>query len=267
MGSLQLNVVSEGEGKPIVLLHGLTASQKYGAMGSNQIPKSGFRLVTYDARGHGKSEAPKDGSYSYSLLVDDLVDVLDQLNIDQAVIGGTSMGSHTSLLFALRYPERVAGLLLTTPAYLPGDHDNPVERDRWNRLSFALRDGGIEEFIQAEEWERCDPRWRDVVMTATRQRLQTHQDLVSVADAIDGITTSSVFSDLAELATIDLPVTIIASSDHADPWHQLAVADAWQQAIPGSKLLIESEGSAPIAWQGRQISDAAIDLWTTNPPA
>ena len=62
-----------GEGPPIVLLHGLTATRRYVVHGSNALPRRGYRLVSYDARAHGESEpAPEGQSYDYPALSGDL---------------------------------------------------------------------------------------------------------------------------------------------------------------------------------------------------
>jgi pimeloyl-ACP methyl ester carboxylesterase len=67
-----------GEGTPIVLLHGLTATRRYVVMGSRALERSGHRVVAYDARGHGASApAPEPGAYGYDELAADLAAVRD----------------------------------------------------------------------------------------------------------------------------------------------------------------------------------------------
>ncbi|HEX5616816.1 MAG TPA: alpha/beta fold hydrolase, partial [Solirubrobacteraceae bacterium] len=112
-----------GEGIPVVLLHGLTATRRYVVMGSKNLERGGHRVIAYDARGHGKS-APADG-YGYDALAADLGAVLDDRGIDRAVLAGASMGAHTLVRFALDHPDRAAALIVITPAY---DPDGP-ERD------------------------------------------------------------------------------------------------------------------------------------------
>ena len=86
-----------GDGPPVVLLHGLTATRRYVVMGSTRLERSGYRVVAYDARGHGESSpAPARDAYTYAELENDLLAVLDGLGIDQAVLAGVSMGAHTS---------------------------------------------------------------------------------------------------------------------------------------------------------------------------
>src|SRR5947209_16872625 len=109
-GAVPLAVSDDGEGTPVVLLHGLTATRRYVVMGSRSLERSGHRAVAYDARGHGQSSpAPNPSAYGYSELAGDLRAVMDQLGIERAVLAGASMGAHTLLRFALDAPERVAG--------------------------------------------------------------------------------------------------------------------------------------------------------------
>ena len=109
-----------GEGTPVVLLHGLTATRRYVVMGSRALERSGHRVVTYDARAHGASTGAEDpDAYDYDDLVEDLRAVMDDRGIDRAVLVGASMGAHTAVRMALDHPERVAGLVIATPAFDP----------------------------------------------------------------------------------------------------------------------------------------------------
>src|SRR5271166_2296690 len=92
----------DGEGTPVVLLHGLTATRRYVVMGSSALPGAGHEVVAYDARGHGRSDpAPVREAYSYEDLGSDLLAVLDSLGISRAVLAGASMGAHTAIGVAL----------------------------------------------------------------------------------------------------------------------------------------------------------------------
>ena len=147
---VSLAVEDAGEGTPVVLLHGLTATRRYVVMGSSFLERSGHRVVTYDARGHGASSpAPDRAAYRYEDLVDDLEAVLDALDIDRAVLAGASMGAHTLLRFALEKPERVGGLVVITPAYDPSTNDDPERLERWDALADGLERGGVDGFIEA----------------------------------------------------------------------------------------------------------------------
>src|ERR1700712_1488829 len=78
-----------GEGPDVVLLHGLTATRRYVVMGSKALPRAGYRVTTFDARGHGESSPAADrAGYEYRDMVDDLAAVLDHLGADRAALGG-----------------------------------------------------------------------------------------------------------------------------------------------------------------------------------
>src|SRR5690242_4621728 len=114
-----------GDGVPVVLLHGLTATRRYVVMGSRSLERSGHRVISYDARGHGRSSpAPERDAYAYDDLGHDLLGVLDDRGLERAVLAGASMGAHTLLWAALQAPERVAGLVVITPAYDPATQED-----------------------------------------------------------------------------------------------------------------------------------------------
>jgi len=103
-----LAAVESGSGRPVVLLHGLTATRHYVVMGSTALERSGHRVIAYDARGHGRSAPARDpGAYGYPELTLDLRAVLDALGVERAVLAGASMGAHSLLSFALAEPDRV----------------------------------------------------------------------------------------------------------------------------------------------------------------
>lgn len=252
----------DGEGAPIVLLHGLTATRRYVVMGSRALERGGLRVVSYDARGHGSSSPPSDPlAYGYDELARDLAAVLDERGIERAVLAGASMGSHTLLRFALDAPERVAGLVVVTPAYDPVTQDDERRLAYWDRLSSGLREGGIEGFVEANEVERMPAAWQDTVRTVLRQRLGQHDDLGAIADALHAVPRSRPFDTLHDLAELDgIPAVVVASRDEADPGHPLAVGEAYAAAIPGATLVTEEPGRSPLAWQGGQLSRVIAQL-------
>jgi 3-oxoadipate enol-lactonase len=249
-----LALEDEGTGPALVGLHGLTATHRYVLMGSRALERGGVRVVLYDARGHGRSAPPLDGDYAYPALAGDLVAVLDALGLERAVLAGVSMGAHTAVRFALDHPDRVAGLVLVTPAYAPERFESAFAR--WDALSRGLRDGGIEGFLAAYDFDSLPAAWRDTVRTVIGQRLALHADLGAVADALARVPRSRPFDSFAELASVAAPTLIVASRDEADPDHPLATAQRYAATIPGAELIVEEPSKAPIAWQGGQLSRA-----------
>jgi pimeloyl-ACP methyl ester carboxylesterase len=252
---VRLSAQEEGEGTPVVLLHGLTATRRYVVMGSQSLQRSGHRVVAYDARGHGRSSAAQDrAAYSYSDLGADLVAVLDRLEIDRAVLAGASMGAHTILWLALNQPERVAGLVLITPAYDPESNDEPERLERWDALADGLERGGVEGFLAAYGKPQVPERWQETVVKVIRQRLAQHEHPEAVADALRAVPRSRPFERVGQLGEISAPVAIVASGDEADPGHPQAIGEAYAAAIPGARLITDEPGRSPVAWQGSQLS-------------
>lgn len=256
-----LRIEEWGEGLPVVLLHGLTATRRYVVMGSRALERAGCRVISYDARGHGESEpAPSPGAYEYEDLAADLLGVLDEREIDRAVIAGASMGAHTALNVALKSPGRVAGMVVITPAYDPQTHGEASALARWDALSDGLRTGGVEGFIAAYGRPANDERWSETVIKVVRQRLAAHLHPEAVAAALRVVPRSRPFGSIDELAAIGVPTVIVADRDAPDPGHPLAVGEAYAATIPGARLIVEDEGQSPIAWQGGQLSRIIAEL-------
>jgi len=247
-----------GEGFPVVGLHGLTATRRYVVMGSRSLERSGHRVVLYDARGHGCSApAPDPESYTYEDLARDLLAVLDERAIESAVLAGASMGAHTILRFALDHPERVAGLVIVTPAFEPG-----AERDleRWDALADGLRRGGVEGFVEAYGDPPVPDGYKDTVLRILHQRLGAHEHPDAVADALQAVPRAAPLGSWDDLADIEAPTVVVASRDEADPEHQYAVGRRYAEAIPGAELRSEAPGESPLAWQGGQLSKVISEL-------
>jgi pimeloyl-ACP methyl ester carboxylesterase len=260
----------EESSPPIVLLHGLTATRRYVVMGSRLLERSGYRVIAYDARGHGRSmpavvaggQAAGEAAYGYARLARDLEAVLDALEVGRAALAGASMGAHTSMRFALDHHERVAAMGLVTPAFdpsAPAAQDGP-EGNR-DALARALREGGAEGFVRAYDFSTVLPTWRETVETVVRQRLSAHEHPAAVADAMEVVSRSRPFEDFAELSAIAVPTVVVASRDEVDPGHPLALAERYADAIPGATLTVEHGGPplrSPIAWQGGQLSKVLV---------
>ncbi len=238
-----------GEGRAIVLLHGLTATHRYVVHGSRALERGGYRVIAYDARGHGAS-APA-APYDYPSLAGDLADVLDARGLDRVLLAGASMGAHTLLRFALEHPERVAGAVAITPAWTD-DRDPGLAG--WDRLAAGLRDGGVEGFIAAYDFGDLPEAWRTTVTKVLEQRLGAHEHPAAVADALEQVPRSAPYPDVAALAGLEVPTVVVASRDGADPGHPLEVGQRYAETIPGARLVVEDEGESPIAWRGGQLS-------------
>ena len=257
-GSITLKGETLGEGLPVVLLHGLSATRRNVVQGSRALVKRGYRLISYDARGHGSSQPGP--SYEYSDLVADLEAVLDELALEKVALVGSSMGAATAMAFTLEHPERVPALVQITPAYTGYARTGDVDGESWEKLAEAL-EGGIEEFLKVAQPGNLPERWREVAREATRQRMERHADLASVAQALREVPHSIAWKGLDVLSELDVPVLVIGSQDDSDWLHPLGVAEEYCRKLPNAELIVEDKGDSPLAWQGARLSNAIADFF------
>lgn len=246
-----------GEGPPVVLCHGITATRRQVLHGSKALPRAGYGVITYDARGHGESDpAPVGEGYGYLELVADLERVVaEQVGEARFLLGGHSMGAHTAVSYALRHPERLAGLVLVGPVYAGAIE--PESLDYWDGLAAALETGGIDAFLAyLDERQGIDPRWRDSVLRFTRDRLEAQQHPEALVQALREVPRSRPFESMDELRSLQVPALIVASNDDADPGHPYEAAAAYAEALPQAQLVSEAPGESPLAWQGGKLSRA-----------
>jgi pimeloyl-ACP methyl ester carboxylesterase len=221
------------------------------------LERAGYRVVGYDARGHGESTPPSDpGAYGYGEMVGDLAAVLTACELESPVLVGASMGAASTLAFALANPERVAALVQITPAYVGGAERDPERLAYYDRLADALESGGVEGFMRAYGDPPITERFKPLVREAIRQRLERHRDPEAVAAALRVVPRSAPFADLAVVEGLPMPVLVVASRDEADPEHPYEVAREYAARIPDAELVSEESGESPLAWRGARLSRA-----------
>lgn len=189
-----------------------------------------FRVITYDQRGHGRSEVG-DGQYLFEYFVDDLFGLLDALRIDRAILCGLSMGGYTALRAAERQPERIQGLILCDTRSEGDSNDAKVKRAASLR---TIREKGVPAFAEAflktifapASFNKNLPvveQVRNVILRNTS--LGISGTLIALATRTD--TTLS-------LPTIHVPTLIlVGDQDGVTP---PSAAEAMQARIPGSHL-------------------------------
>lgn len=244
-----------GEGIPTLLCHGITATRRYVVHGSRALERAGHRLIAYDARGHGESDpAPPQEGYGYPHMVADLDAVIEaEVGEGPIVLAGHSMGAHTAVSFALRNPDRVAGLVVIGPVYRGEVTAEALAY--WDGLADALEQEGIDGFLAyIDSNQSTDPSWRDSVQRFTRERMLQHRHLDAIVQALREVPRSQPFEGMEELESLEVPALVVASGDEADPGHPYEVADAYAAHLPQARLISEEEGKSPLAWQGGLLS-------------
>src|SRR3712207_7492320 len=113
----ELAYTEYGEGeRTTVLLHGLLLSQRMHQPLARALAPRGTRVITLDLLGHGRSDRPVEmQSYSMSFFGEQVIALLDHLDVDQAVVAGTSLGANVTLEAAAIAPERLRGMVIEMP--------------------------------------------------------------------------------------------------------------------------------------------------------
>jgi pimeloyl-ACP methyl ester carboxylesterase len=102
--------------RPIVLIHGLLMSRRMFERLGPALADRGNRVIALDLLGHGRSDRPEDlQRYSMPLFAYQVNALLDHLELESAVVGGTSLGANVSLEMAVRFPERARALFIEMP--------------------------------------------------------------------------------------------------------------------------------------------------------
>ena len=266
-GELLLDGEIAGDGPPVVLLHGLSATRRNVVQGSRALLRRGYRLIAYDARGHGASSpAPR---YGYPDLIEDLEAVLADLGIERAALVGSSMGAATGLAFALRHPEQVAALVQITPAYNGAARTGNVDDGAWDAMASGLEEGGVDAFVDVAQPAGAGEGWKQITREAVRQRMERHEHPLEVAKALRQMPRSAAWDGLESLQRVQTPVLIVASRDEMNHLHPLAIAQEYERLLPNAELVVEEQGKSPLAWQGARLSGVIADFFERAgyPPA
>jgi pimeloyl-ACP methyl ester carboxylesterase len=224
-GGVRIHYQVHGSGPAILLSHGFGATS---AMWAGQCDAlADYQVIVWDMRGHGRSDSPSDpGLYSAEHTVADMLAILDECRIDQAVIGGLSLGGYMSLAFHLAHPDRVTALMLfdTGPGF-----KQPQARQGWN--DFAIQRAG--------KFER---EGLAALGSGQEVMLSEHRSAEGLAHAARGMLTQSDGRVIESLAGITKPaLVLVGAQDKAF----LAATDYMANKIPGAvKVVLDDAGHA-----------------------
>jgi len=221
-----------GEGSRVtVLLHGLLLSQRMHAPLADALAERGNRVVTLDLLGHGQSERPPDmWRYSMGFFAQEVVGLLDHLDVDEAVVGGTSLGANVTLEVASLAPERLRGMVVEMPVL---DNALLACAVAFTPLLVALTVGEPIMKLVARA-ARLLPESRlpwaaNVLLDTVRQEPEPS------AAVLQGLFSGRTAPHRSERRTFTAPTLVIGH--HRDPVHPFSDAGLLAEELPNSTLL------------------------------
>jgi pimeloyl-ACP methyl ester carboxylesterase len=215
-----------GSGPAVLMTHGYSANSQMWA-GQVKAMSDQFRIITWDMRGHGLTDSPEDqAEYSEAATVEDMAAILKACGVDQAVIGGLSLGGYMSAAFHLAHPEMTRALMLidTGPGY-----KNPQSRAGWNETSNARAD-------------RFDQLGLDALGGSAEVRVSTHRSGAGLAKAARGMLAQFDSRVIESLPEIKVP-TMVLLGENDTPF--IGGSEYMAKKIPGATyVLIPDAGHA-----------------------
>ena len=228
-----------GRGRPVVLIHGWPLS---GESWQDQVPtlqQAGYRVITYDRRGFGRSDKPLTG-YDYDTLTEDLHTLLVELDVDDVTLVGFSMGGGEVARYFTRYgPERLHSVVFAAavPPYLMKGSDNPegpLEKSQATEMAAQLT-ANEEEFYDQFMTAFFSA---DGVLKVTEQQRQQALALCRQADKRAALGCMNAFgtTDFREdLPKVSVPTLVLhGDSDATVPFE--GSGQRTHAAIAGSEL-------------------------------
>ena len=215
VNGLDYHVAIQGDGPPLVLLHGFTGSSHSWAGISDDLAGQ-HRVIAVDLIGHGASAAPDDPDrYAFGAVVDDLAALSRELDLAPATWLGYSMGGRLALALAVRWPELVSDLILESAT--PGIEDAPERAARAasdEALATRIEEDGIPAFVQ--EWEDL-PLWQSQrrlppAVLARQRNIRLQNRAAGLANALRGMGQGRQEPLWQSLKEIDIPVLLIAGA-------------------------------------------------------
>jgi pimeloyl-ACP methyl ester carboxylesterase len=216
-GAVEIGYLDEGEGDPIVLVHGFASTKNVNWVYPtwvSELKKNGRRVIAFDNRGHGDSSKLYDpGAYEVATMAGDITALMDHLNIERADVMGYSLGSRMTAVLARSQPKRLRSAI-------------------FGGIGIGLIEGGGpgENVVKALEADSIDEVTDPVGRTFRAFADQTRSDRRALAACLRGSRRLMTRDEAAEIA---VPVLIaVGTSDEI-----AGSAEALGKIIPGSQVL------------------------------
>jgi non-heme chloroperoxidase len=249
--NIELYYEDHGSGKPIVLIHGYPLS---GASWERQLPillDAGYRVVTYDRRGFGKSSQPTTG-YNYDTFAEDLHKIIAKLKLNDLTLAGFSMGGGEVARYIGKYGSKgIAKTVIISgvPPFLLKTSDNPEGID-------ASVFEGIEKAVAVDRYAFFTEFFKNFYNTdqllgkgVSEQVVQASWNLAASTSATASLACVPTWHEdfRKDLAKIDVPTLVL----HGDADRILPIAAAGERTaklIKGAEYVVVKDGPHCITW-------------------
>lgn len=221
-----------GEGKRwVLLMPGLLIPALMQEHLATALAASGAHVLALDPLGHGRSDRPVAMSeYSIESFAGDAIALLDHLDIDEAVVGGTSLGANVTLEIAHKAPQRVRGMVIEMPVL---ENAMVASVIAFGPLLVGLHFGGRVLRPVAAGLRRIPrrllPFWGNVALDVVRQ------DPVPSAAVLKGLFFSHIAPYSAQRRAMTMPALVIGH--HIDPVHPFSDAGVLTSELPNARLV------------------------------
>jgi pimeloyl-ACP methyl ester carboxylesterase len=246
--------------RPIVLIHGLLMNRHMFDRLGPEMAARGNRVMAIDLLGHGLSDRPTEMSqYSMTFFAKQVEALLDHLEIDKAVIGGTSLGANTTLELAFMSPERVRGMMVEMPVL---DNALLAAAVIFTPIMIGLRVGAPVLRLLASAANRI-PRTNPLLDTGLDMIRQDPEPSLAV---LEGLFLGS--SAPHHQFRVDMTQPTLVIGHHADPLHPFSDSGMLAEELPNSRLI---EASSILEWRlspdrlDDELAKFLDEVWQSKP--
>ncbi len=245
LNGINIYYEDNGKGFPVIFTHGYAGTTKSWDGQVAAFSKK-YRFITHDMRGHGQTDSPADlAKYNQDIVVEDIYQVLHNLGIKKAVIGGLSLGGYLTIHFYNQHPDMTAAIILmdTGPGYR-----TPEKAKDWNQTRIecaeVLETKGIKGFM-ASPYSRSDYYTSPEVMMKHNPK--------GLANVSRGVMINPWGLDI--LPNIKVPTLVMCGDKDTD---FLPATDYMVQRIPGAKKMVIANAGHGVNIDQPQAFNAAV---------
>lgn len=234
---MAFDILGATDAPAVVLHHPLATNSTFWDEAATALAAK-YRVIRFDARGHGASDAPT-GPYDFATLARDVVALMDHVGVERAQFVGLSMGGMVAQFLGLDHAKRFLSLTIASSS----SRTPPEMRHVWAERATTTRAKGMSSQVEPalQRWLAAAARGRGALVARCTKMIEATpvEGYLGWCSAIEHLDTTS------RLGGIKVPTRVIVGAE--DPATPVAASEAIHRAIPGSELVIMSGVSHMLA--------------------